>query len=516
MGIKINLMLFPALVFTLTACREGTRPNIVIVLADDMGYGDLRCQNPQSKIPTPNLDRLASQGMRFTDAHSASSVSSPSRYSILTGRYHWRGHLTSGIISQWGDPAIEKGRVTIASMLKEAGYSTACIGKWHLGEIWPFKARLGQNDTTKHEWTSISMNGKNDWGPGDFDWNLPVKEGPVARGFDYYFGTGVINFPPYTWIENDKVLEIPDEMLDLKDTKPEEGSWECRPGPAAKNWDIRKVPIHLLEKTVEWINNRRNDPAPFFLYYALPSPHAPIIPGKQFLGKSEAGGFGDYVTETDWIVGQVLDALKRNGFEKNTMVIFTSDNGPEVYAYERIKNFSHFSMGEMRGLKRDLWEGGHRVPFIVKYPGKIPAGRVCDKLFSQTDIMATIAAFTGCNIPENAGEDSFNMKDVFHGESAGKIERDFIIYHSIIGSFAIRKGNWILIEGKTAEVSKEPEWFKQMLGVKPDTTPMVLYNLATDPGEKRNLYVDYPEKVNELKELLEKIRENGKSLPLLK
>jgi arylsulfatase A len=513
MTARFNLIILPALALPLSSFQKITKPNIVVIYVDDMGYGDLGCQNARSKIPTPNLDRLALQGMRFTDAHSASGVSSPSRYSLLTGRYHWRGHLTSDIINEWGDPAIEHGRMTIASMLKQEGYTTACIGKWHLGEIWPFKQGYGQNDTAKHNWSSISRNGKTSWTTDAFNWNLPIKEGPTDHGFDYYFGTGTINFPPYTWIENDKVLETPAEMLDLRDTRPAEGSWECRPGPAAKNWDITKVPLSIFNKTVEWINDRRGDPNPFFLYYALPSPHAPIIPDEQFRGKSGAGGYGDYVFETDWMVGQVLETLKKNGFENNTMVVFTSDNGPETYAYDRIKNFNHFSMGELRGLKRDLWEGANRVPFVVKYPGIVPEGAICDKIICQTDIMTTIAAFVGFRIPGNAGEDSFDMSEVLRGYTTTKPVRDFIVYHSLNGSFAVRKDNWILIEARSGEVSKEPDWIKQMFDYKPDTTSMVLYNLNNDPREKQNLFENWPSKVNELKALLNKTRKEGRSAP---
>jgi arylsulfatase A len=515
MDIDFKLLILPALAFTLNSCQKSSKPNVVIIYADDMGYGDLHCQNPNSKIPTPNLDRLASQGMRFTDAHSASTVSSPSRYSLLTGRYHWRGHLTSGIVSQWGDPAIESDRMTIASMLLNDGYNTACIGKWHLGMLWPFKAGLGQNDSTKNGWVSISMNGKENWTPDAFDWSMPVKEGPVSKGFEYYFGTGTINFPPYTWIENDRVLEIPVEMLDLKDSKPAEGSWECRPGPAARGWDITKVPIRLMEKTVEWINNQKTKSKPFFLYFALPSPHAPIIPDNQFTGKSEAGGFGDYVAQTDWMIGKVLDAIKMNGFEKNTIIIFTSDNGPETYAYPRIKNFSHYSMGDLRGLKRDLWEGGHRVPFIVRFPGVVPAGSVRSEIICQTDLMATIAAFAGINIPENAAEDSYDMSKLLKGETSAQPVREYIVYHAINGKFAIRKKNWLLIESSTGEVSTEPEWIKQMFNYQSDTTEMVLYNLDTDPKENKNLYTEYPEKVHELSLLLEKIRTDRRSTPIL-
>lgn len=516
MDVDLHLLMLPALVFLSGSCQQFPKPNIVIIYADDMGYGDISCQNPESKIATPNLDRLASQGMRFTDAHSASGVSSPSRYSLLTGRYHWRGYLTNGIVSQWGDPAIEKDRMTIASMLKQEGYYCACIGKWHLGEIWPFKTGLGQDDPTKHEWTASSMNDKENWSPDAFDWNLPIKEGPTTKGFDYYFGTGVINFPPYTWIENDRVLEVPVEMLELPSSKPVEGSWECRPGPAARNWDITKVPVRLMEKTVEWINNRKGKSEPFFLYYALPSPHAPIVPDEQFAGKSEAGGYGDYVVQTDWMIGHILETLKKNGFEQNTIVIFTSDNGPETYAYQRIINFDHYSMGNLRGLKRDLWEGGHRIPLIVRYPDVVPAGVISNELICQTDLMATIAAFIDIRLPESAGEDSFNMVKVFKGELPEKPVRDYIIHHSPKGRFAIRKDKWVLIEAASGEVSKEPDWIKQKFNYQTDTMPLVLYDLSYDIKETKNLYTDYPEKVNDLKVLLEKSRKEGRSAPVKK
>lgn len=516
MNVNLKLLMLPALVFLSASFQKSSKPNIVIIYADDMGYGDMSCQNPDSKISTPNLDRFASQGMRFTNAHSASGVSSPSRYSLLTGRYHWRGYLTKGIVSQWGDPAIEKGRTTIASMLKEQGYYTACIGKWHLGEIYPFKKGLGQNDPAKHGWTPISMNGKENWTPDAFDWKLPIKEGPTSKGFDYYYGTGVINFPPYTWIENDKILEEPVEMLETGITRTAEGSWECRPGPAAKNWDITHVPIRLMEKTIEWINTRKGKRKPFFLYYALPSPHAPIIPDEQFIGKSKAGGYGDYMVQTDWMIGQILETLKKNRLEKNTIVIFTSDNGPEQYAYQRIINYDHYSMGDLRGLKRDLWEGGHRIPFIVRYPGVVPAGSVSSELICQTDLMATIAGIVGISLPENAGEDSFNMINVFKGNLSEKPVRDYIIHHSPNGNFAIRKDNWVLFEATSGGVSKEPVWIKQKFNYQPDTTPMVLYDLNNDIKERRNLYTEYPDRANELKALLDKSRKEGRSTPVLK
>ena len=487
------------------------RSNIVLILADDLGYGDLSCMNSESKIKTPYLDRLASQGMRFTDAHSASGVSSPSRYSLLTGRYHWRGHLTSGIISQWGDPAIEPGRPTIASILKQEGYVTACIGKWHLGWSWPFKPGLGQNDPAKKEWKAISMNGKDNWTPDAFDWNRPIENGPIANGFDYYFGTGTINFPPYTWIENNHVLDIPVEMLNLRETKPAEGSWECRPGPAAKDWNINLVPERLTEKAVEWIESRKGRDEPFFLYFPLPSPHAPIIPDDRFRGSSGAGAYGDYVVQTDWMAGQVIEALERSGFGKNTIVIFSSDNGPETYAYPRIQSYQHYSMGNLRGLKRDLWEGGHRVPFIVSYPGVVPPGTVNDKLICQTDIIATLAGLAGFSLPDNSCEDSFDQSSGFKNPGISSTARDHLISHTINGSYSIRYKNWVLIEAKSGEVSKEPDWIKQKINMQSESTEMILYDLEKDPGETTNLYNEYPAKVAELKSLLDGIRKKKNS-----
>ncbi|MEX0314628.1 MAG: arylsulfatase [Allomuricauda sp.] len=481
--------------------RDSEKPNVVIIYADDMGYGDLNNQNSNSKIPTPNLDQLTKDGMRFTDAHSGSTVCSPSRYTLLTGRYHWRGYLKKGIVRAWGDPAIEDGRLTLASMLKSEGYHTGAIGKWHLGMIYPFKDGIGQNDPNKPEWRDGESK---KYHPEDFNWDQPVKRGPTSVGFDYYFGDGTINFPPYMWMENDKLLGVPTKMLDNGREETAEGSWECRPGPAMENWNIPEVPIKLTEKAVYWIKEQNKD-HPFFLYFALPSPHAPIVPAKQFHGKSEAGGYGDYMFQTDWMVGQVMDALKAKGFENNTLVIFTSDNGPELYAYNRIKKYEHYSMGDWRGLKRDLWEGGHRVPFIVKYPGKIQKNSINNNLVSQVDILATVADIVEYELPENAAEDSKDFsKGLFTEEKPAN--RDELVYHAVNGKFAIRKGDWVLIENETGSVTKEPKWIKEKNNSQPDNTPLVLYNIKEDPGEQENLYTQFPDKVKELQMLLDKIK----------
>ncbi len=369
---------------TITAAPPANRPNIVILYADDMGYGDLGVQNPESKIPTPNLDRLASQGMRFTDAHSSSGVCTPSRYAMLHGRYHWRKF--HGIVNSFDQPVLDDDRATLAELLKSQGYKTACIGKWHLGWDWKSIQRSGA--------TADKNRG---FAPDAFDWTKPIGGGPLAHGFDYYFGDDVPNFPPYTWFENDRVLVEPTVALSTpKQTA--EGAWEARPGPAVKDWDFWAVMPTLTDRAVKWIEQQKPD-QPFFLYFPFTSPHAPIVPTPEFIGKSKANGYGDFVAQTDDAVGRVLQALRDHGFEDNTLVIFSADNGPEQYAYTRLKNFDHRSSGPLRGLKRDLWEGGHRVPTLMKWPGEIPAGATSDGLISQIDFYATIAQILGVDIP---------------------------------------------------------------------------------------------------------------------
>ncbi|MDA1233099.1 MAG: arylsulfatase, partial [Planctomycetota bacterium] len=408
-----TLALFLSLLSVLPAAEPTTaglnpaRPNIVILYADDMGFGDLAVQNPASKIPTPNLDRLAAQGTRFTDAHSSSGICTPSRYALLHGRYHWRKF--HGIVNSFDQPILDDERTTLPEMLKTKGYKTACIGKWHLGWDW---------DAIKNPGAAAIKGAEKRQGgfaPSAFDWSKSIPGGPLSHGFDFYFGDDVPNFPPYAWFENDRVITEP--TVPLSTPKPTaEGNWEARPGPAVKDWDFWAVMPKLTEKAVDWIGQQKQD-EPFLLYFPFTSPHAPIVPTPDFVGKSKAGGFGDFVTQTDDTVGQVLQALKDGGFEKNTLVIFTADNGPEHYAYDRIRNFEHRSMGLLRGLKRDIWEGGHRVPFIVRWPGVVSAGKVNDGLLSQVDVFATIATVVGADIPAGSGEDSYCQFTLINGES---------------------------------------------------------------------------------------------------
>ncbi|MFN9717691.1 MAG: sulfatase family protein, partial [Planctomycetota bacterium] len=404
--------------------EPSSRPNIVILYADDMGYGDLGIQNSESKIPTPHLDQLATQGMRLTDAHSSSGVCTPSRYALLHGRYHWRKF--HGIVNSFDQPILDEERTTLPELLKMRGYKTACIGKWHLGWDWNAIKRPGAT-AVRGEGRAASA-----FEPDAFDWSVAIPGGPLSHGFDYYFGDDVPNFPPYAWFENDRIITEPTVRL-ATPKQTAEGSWEARPGPAVQDWDFWAVMPRLTEKAVEWIEKQKPD-EPFFLYFPFTSPHAPIVPTEDFVGKSKAGGFGDFVTQTDDTVGQVLQALDKGGLTNNTIVVFTADNGPEHYAYERIRRFQHRSMGPLRGLKRDLWEGGHRVPLIIRWPGKVPKASVSEGLFSQIDLYATIASVVGAEIDSNSAEDSCDQTALLTGK--GNSTRELLVHNTNPGNFA--------------------------------------------------------------------------------
>lgn len=470
------------------------RPNIVIIYADDMGYGDLGVQNPESKIPTPRLDRLARQGMRFTDAHSSSGICTPSRYALLTGRYHWRKF--HGIVNSFDPPALDDDELTLAEMLKQAGYRTACIGKWHLGWDWQAIKRPGAGPPDP----------KTGFPPDAFDWSLPIPGGPLAHGFDYYFGDDVPNFPPYAWIENDRLLEAPTEPLTIT-PETAEGNWEARPGPMCRDWDFYAVVPRLARRTVEWIGQQHGRDGPFFLYMPLNSPHAPIVPTAEFRGRSQAGGYGDFMAQTDDAVGQLMQALDDHGFADDTLVIFTSDNGPERYAYERVRRFDHRSAGPLRGLKRDLWEGGHRVPLVVRWPGRVPAGAVSDALISQIDLFATLAAVVGERVPDNAAPDSYNLLDVL--TRGAPSPRTTIVHNTMPDAYAVRHGSWLLVEAPTGGVSQVPDWFDQQQGYARHDQPGELYDLSADLGQRQNLFGEAPGKAAELRSLLMQIRVKG-------
>ncbi len=480
-------------------------PNVIILYADDLGYGDLQCYNPSSKIPTPNLDRLAAQGMRFTDAHSSSGICSPSRYALLTGRHHWRDF--HGIVNAFGASVFSPERLTLAAMLKEKGYVTSCIGKWHLGWNW---------DAIRVPGAKPRAQGRQQaWGPEAFDWSKPIPDGPLAHGFDHYFGDTVINFPPYCWIEDDKVVEAPDTMLDTSKWKPiKEGNWECRPGPMISHWDpYQNIPV-TTKRGIDFLRSRKGAKEPFFLYFAYPSPHAPIIPNDQFDGKSEAGPYGDFVVETDDSIGQLLTALEESGQAQNTLIIFSADNGPEHYAYARDEKYGHWSSDPLRGLKRDIYEGGHRVPMIVKWPGVVPQGHVCDSLVSQVDIMATIAAAIDFALPDNAAEDSHDLLPLLRAAVAAV--RTTHIHNTSVNRYAIRDQDWLLINTEDGYVSRRnANWEARRQYPPDDDQPVELYHLKDDLPQRHNLAATHSEKVAQLQTLLQTIRSQGYSAPRL-
>jgi len=478
---------------------QARRPNILFILADDLGYGDVGFLNPESKIPTPNLDRLAKQGMRFTDAHSPSAVCTPTRYGLLTGRYCWRTRLQRGVLSSFGETLIEPGRLTVPSFLKSHGYDTAAVGKWHLGWNWP------TTDGVPPVFKDAKWN---------VDFSRPATDGPTTRGFDYYFGTDVPNYPPFCFIENDHTVGKPTDTLPVEkyqnEKNPAFGALELRPGPMLRGWDFVEILPALTRRAVEYIN-KRDKSKPFFLYLPLTGPHTPVTPAPEFRGTTKVGPYGDFVRQVDWSVGQVLQALDRGGHTGNTLVIFTSDNGPERYCYEHARISGHYSMAPWRGVKRDLWEGGHRVPFVARWPGQIKPGTASGELTTHCDLLATIAAVLDVPLPGNAGEDSYNMLPALLGRKRSAPLRPSAVLHSWHGNFAVREGDWVLIDHPTGDNNVEPEWFQKKQGYRPHAFAGELYSLRQDPAQRNNLYSSRPEIVRRLKELLETCKREGRS-----
>lgn len=484
--------------------QESQLPNVLLIYADDLGYGDLACYAPESKIPTPHLNALARDGMRFADAHSSSAICSPSRYALLTGRYHWRDF--HNIVDALGPSKFAPERLTLPEMLQQRGYATACIGKWHLGWNWDAIKRPG----AQPQFVGAGPQRRAVWGHEAFDWSLPVPDGPLDHGFEYYFGDTVINFPPYAWIEGNRLVQPPDSTLTITQ-KTKEGAWEARPGPARSDWDFYANLPTLTEKAVAWLKSRADDDRPFFLYFALPSPHAPIIPTDEFDGKSAAGAYGDYVVQTDWACGQALAALEAAGVADDTLVIFTADNGPERYAYARDARLGHWSAGPLRGLKRDVYEGGHRVPLIARWPGRIAPQTTCSALVSQIDLMSTLAAIVQYELPDDAAEDSFNLLPLWEG--AAEV-RTSLVHNTFEDRYAVRQGDWVLVDGPHGYHSGRDRDWEQRHGYEDDDDPAgQLFNLREDLGQRRNLIEQDPQRAAELRELLARIRAQRGTAP---
>ncbi len=487
--------------FASDSLRAAELPNIVYILADDLGYGDLGCYNEHSKIPTPHLDQLALQGMRFTDAHSPSSVCTPTRYALLTGRFAWRTRLQRNVLGPWDKPLIAADRLTVGKLLQKHGYATACIGKWH----------LGQNYSTTDGKPPIG-GVKN--ALGNVDFTKPITDGPTSRGFDHYFGTIVPNYPPYCFIDDDRPVGIP--------SVPIQGGNFNIPGPMVPGWKLENILPELTSHAVSWVEDTAKSNKPFFLYFSLTSPHFPVVPAAEFIGTSKAGAYGDFVHQSDWSIGQVLDALERSGVAQNTLVIFTSDNGAEITGevdpgvYDRVQQFDHRSSGELRGAKRDAWEGGHRVPFIARWPGKIKTGTVSQETMCHVDFMATVAAIVGEKLPDDAAEDSVNGLPALLGEKLSASVREAIVLHSAQGKFAIRKGDWVLIDAPSGDDNRargEPQWLKNERLYTQHAQPGELYNLREDLAQRYNRFDEKPMLVSELKTLLEQYKHQGRSTP---
>ena len=453
-------------------------PNIVVILADDMGYGDPGAWNPDSKIPTPHIDRLAAEGMRFTDAHSPSAVCTPTRYGLLTGRYAWRTRLTQGVLVGYSPNLIDTTRLTLPAMLRQAGYATAGIGKWHLG--------LGDADRT--------------------DYARPLRPGPVSLGFDYYFGIpSSLDFEPYVWFENDRVERLPTDSIEASRPCCKEDFY--RGGAIAPDFRHVDVLPRTVEKSVEYVMQAGDKP--FFLYVPFSAPHTPWLPTEPFQGSSGAGTYGDFAVQVDAGVGDIINALDEAGVADNTLVVFTSDNGAH-WLPEEIEMFDHRANLNWRGMKADIHEGGHRVPFVVRWPGRIRAGSVSHELISLVDLMATFASVTGQALPDDAGEDSYDLMPVLLGEPLEGPIREAAVHHSVTGAFAIRQGSWKLIEGLGSG------GFTQPVSVEPGPGDPLgqLYHLRDDPGETNNLYAEHPEVVERLSALLNRYREQGYSRPM--
>jgi arylsulfatase A-like enzyme len=482
------------------------KPNIVFILADDMGIGDVSGLNKDSKIQTPNLDRMIKSGMTFTDAHTSSSVCTPSRYGIITGRYCWRSRLKGRVLSGYSPSLIPLERETVASMLKKNGYNTAMIGKWHLGITWQKKDGSVYSDLKVDSAKAEK----------EIDFQKPIKVGPYQLGFDYFIGPAASwDMPPYAFIKNDKleyselvqhsghIYPEPKEIVEAKGkgVKGKElselrkqfpkAAW--RPGLKDKNMRATDAVPKLAELTEKYISDYSSD-KPFFLYLPITAPHTPVVPNKEFLGKSRAGIYGDFVTEIDWFVGKVLKALKEKGVYDNTLLIFSADNGYSAKAFpnSRKEKYKHNPSYIYAGCKCRLTEGGHRVPFIVTWPGVVKADTKNSDLISLMDFYATCADIVGAKIADNRAEDSYSFLAELKGN--GRSKRDSIIHQDFSGYLGIRKGDWKLLFSKNSK-------------------KVSLYNLKDDIGETKNLVKTNPEKVKELTNAITKIVNDGRSTP---
>lgn len=467
-----------------------TKPNIVYILADDMGYGDVSALNAASGIQTPNMDKLLQNGVHFSDTHTNSSVCTPTRYGILTGRYAWRSRLKSGVLDGYDVPLIENDRPTVASFLKGNGYNTACIGKWHMGLGFQSKDSLP---------VKAEKQGSN------IDFTKQISA-PNQLGFDYsYIISASLDMPPYVYIENGKAVEIPSIYTNGKKENEDGRGVFWRPGEAGPSFVFEKVLDNFTQKTVSYIGNQKEVDTPFFIYFPLTAPHTPWLPTGKANGKSKAGRYGDFVTMVDDAVGAVVEALEKAGKLDNTLIIVTSDNGSN-WKPEDKKAYEHRANYIYKGQKADIYEGGHRVPYIAQWKSVIPPGTESNQLMCTTDLFATLAGILHKPITANEAQDSFNLWAAYTSNAKAPI-REAIVHHSYDGVFSIRKGSWKFTPYLGSGGFSKPKNIQSKIGEAPGT----LYNMDNDPQEENNLYAKHPELVNELSQLLQKYKVQGQS-----
>jgi arylsulfatase A len=483
---RISCWVLVLFAFGTVHAQPESRPNIIVILADDLGYGDVNVLNPRGKIKTPNIDQLAKNGMIFTDGHSSSAVCTPTRYGLLTGRYNWRSDLKSGVLGIYGKPLIAQGRTTLASMLGAQGYQTAMFGKWHLGFNW---GTLDGNKPVDKE------------GQTNIDFGARISGGPLGAGFDYFFGVDAPNYPPYTYIENDRLLAQPDRFLTFDPVL------DSRPGRGRSDWDMEKVLPELKRRTLEYIKADRGK-SPFFLYLPLTAPHTPIVPSAPFKGSSGLNLYADFVKEVDAYVGELVNTLRATKQLENTIIVFTSDNGCSPRAdFEFLTSKGHDPSFIYRGHKADIFEGGHRVPLIIQWPAQIAKGQVCNQTVCLNDLMATAAEINHYKLRDNEGEDSFSLLPLLKNPQSKAYQREAVVHHSINGSFAIRKGKWKLELVAGSGGWSNPKPGKEEVGL----PEFQLYDMEKDPEETKNLYSAHPEIASGMTKLLKSYVENGRS-----
>lgn len=468
-------------------------PNIIYILADDLGIGDVRAFNPDGKIATPNMDRLAAEGMTFTDAHSGSAVCTPTRYGVLTGRYAWRTRLADGVLWGYSMPLIADNRMTVASMLKQQGYRTGCVGKWHLGLEWAQKdASIKRVDSSKESWEN-------------YDLAQPITSGPLQVGFDSYFGISAsLDMHPHVYIQNDRVTSVPTRIIELST-----GMKFWRKGPVADDFRHVEVLDRLTSEAVSFVEAQSAD-QPFFLYFPLTAPHKPIIPNERFHNQSGLNEWGDFVMQVDWTVGQIMQAVEAAGLTDNTLIMLTSDNGATPGAdFPALAEHGHDPSGPLRGHKADIYEGGHRVAFIARWPAVIAAGSTSPQTICHTDLLATAAEIIGYQLPDSAGEDSVSLLPIMNGTAEQPV-REATVHHSVNGTFSIRHGRWklCLCPGSGGWSDPRP---KQAVEMK--LPPVQLFDLSSDLAEQNNVQAEHPQIVAQLTALLQRYVDHGRSTP---